>query len=76
MSCCGKKLATKVNHIVTGWTSLATTQPTSEAKRRLTICRNCSSNRWGKLRMWCKECKCFIPAKVRVLTEECKLGNW
>jgi len=72
MGCCKK-----VKQIVTGYTSLLKRQPLgTEAKKRLTLCRNCESNRWRGLRMWCKECFCYIPAKVRVVEAKCPLGKW
>jgi len=79
MGCCGKTIGevhSKTRHIISGWSSLVLQKPSSEAKRRLTICRNCASNRWKGLRMWCRECYCYIPAKVRVPEEKCKLGKW
>lgn len=72
MGCCGKK----VRNIVVGYASLVSRKPNDEAKRRLAICRNCGSNRWKGLRMWCRECFCYIPAKVRVTEEKCRLGKW
>lgn len=75
MGCCGKSIQ-KVKSIAVGYTNLALRKATSEAKRRLIICRNCGSNRWRGLRMWCEECHCYIPAKVRVPEEKCKLGKW
>lgn len=71
MGCCGK-----IKHIVSGYTNLVRRKTNPEAKRRLTLCRNCSSNRWRGMRMWCKECYCYIPAKVRVPEEVCKLDKW
>lgn len=72
MGCCGKK----IKHIAIGWVSLLRLEVSNEAKKRLTVCRNCKSNRWRGLRMWCKECYCYIPAKVRVKDEKCALGKW
>lgn len=79
MTCCGKKVkqvATKATHITKGWLGLMVGKATPESRRRLQVCRNCSSNRWNGLRMWCKECKCYLPAKVRVPEEKCKLNKW
>lgn len=73
MSCCNSK---KVKQIVTGWARLALQPIQIKAKERLKICRNCASNRWGKLRMWCNECHCYIPAKVRVTDAKCDLDKW
>lgn len=72
MGCCGKK----VKQIVTGYTNLIRQKTTKEAKSRLVICRNCASNRWKGMRMWCKECGCYIPAKIRAPKAECNLGKW
>ena len=72
MTCCGKK----IKNIVTGWTNLARRKTNDLIKARLKACRNCGSNRWKGMRMWCKECGCYIPAKVRVPDEKCKLGKW
>lgn len=72
MGCCKK-----VKHIATGWASLVSERSIGrQAKKRLAICRNCKSNRWRGLRMWCRECRCYIPAKVRVAEEKCVLGKW
>jgi hypothetical protein len=72
VSCCIKR----VKNIASGWAQLLLIKPHKIAKVRLIVCRNCKSNRWGGRRMWCKECGCYIPAKVRVKDEVCPLKKW
>lgn len=43
-------------------------------KYRMTICKQCPSLQ-GKLNQ-CKECGCFMDAKVLIKTTKCPLGKW
>jgi len=72
MGCCGKK----IKNIITGWYNLAIGFTNEDIQKRISICRNCGDNRWKGLRMWCNQCHCYIPAKVRVKKEKCKLDKW
>lgn len=40
---------------------------------RLVICHNCDKRIKGNI---CGECGCFIPAKVLVIKQKCKLKKW
>jgi hypothetical protein len=46
----------------------------SYAKKRYEICKQCTLfNNTFKL---CGDCKCFLPAKVRVKWVYCPIGKW
>lgn len=40
---------------------------------RLVICHNCDKRIKGNI---CGECGCYIPAKILVTKQKCKLGKW
>lgn len=79
MSCCGKKLVQTGVNIVKGYTALATGKKYEFTDARLAVCRTCDKGYFKKERIWrlfCAECKCFIPAKARVKDEQCPLNRW
>jgi len=79
MPCCGKNLVGKGVQIVKGYTALATGQKYEFTDSRLAVCRECEKGYFKKeriLRLFCAECKCFIPAKARVKEAECPLDKW
>lgn len=45
-----------------------------EAQERYDICKTCDSFR--SITCTCKECKCFMKAKVKVRLMSCPLGKW
>jgi len=44
-----------------------------EQKKRLKICETCDKRNKFNI---CKECGCFIAAKVKLEMSECPLGKW
>ena len=44
------------------------------ASERLAICKDCPRIR--KSSMTCKECGCFMPAKVKLPNAFCPIGKW
>ena len=44
------------------------------ASERLAICKDCPRIR--KTSMTCKECGCFMPAKVKLPNAFCPIGKW
>ena len=46
----------------------------SEYKERYETCIACP--RFFKPTRQCKECKCFMPLKVRIPSQNCPIGKW
>jgi hypothetical protein len=78
MTCCGKakQIARKGKNIVKGFTALATGKKYEFADSRIAICRGCPDNYWTGKVIWCKICKCCIPAKANVEDEKCPKDKW
>jgi len=79
MPCCGKNTVQKVTNIAKGFTALAVGKKYEFTDARIAVCRECEKGYYKKqgiLRLFCSECKCFIPAKARVKDEQCPLGKW
>lgn len=79
MGCCDKikHLSTKASNIVQGHVREVLKIKYEFTDDRITICRNCEPGRfWIGKTLWCKICKCRIPAKARVESEKCPLGKW
>ena len=76
MTCCGKKVINKGKNIAKGYTALATGKKCKGTDARIKVCRTCEDNYWIKKTLWCKICKCYIPAKARVLDEKCPKDKW
>ena len=64
----------KLKNIIEGWKNLIWLDPRIEklAITRAGICADCESN---KLSI-CIKCNCWIPAKVRAITEKCPIAKW
>ena len=75
MTCCGKTKQ-KIKNIAIGYTALATGKKCEGTDARIRVCRTCEHNYWIKKTLWCKICKCYIPAKARVLEEKCPKNKW
>ncbi len=81
MGCCGKKTIIHTGkNIVKGYTRLATdtlhiTEKYEFTDRRVRACQKCEKNYWIGRRLFCSICKCFVPAKARVIDEKCPLDN-
>jgi len=73
MSCCKKPFPAKIKSIAEGWKNYLFSNKEAEkiAIQRAEICINCEFN---KLNI-CTSCGCWIPAKTRSLSEECKFWN-
>ena len=69
--CCMSRLS----EIFEGWKNYTFPNPTIEkqAKRRMEICVGCD-----RLtdRNFCKQCGCYMPAKVRSPKSKCWLRKW
>jgi hypothetical protein len=79
MPCCGKKLVEQSVNIVKGFSALSVGKKYEFTDARLAVCRTCEKGYFKKekyLRLFCAECKCFIPAKARVQYELCPLNKW
>jgi len=72
MGCCGKK----VKNIIKGNLALAMGVKYEFTDGRIRICQKCEENYWIRRTLWCRICKCFIPAKSRVKDEKCPKGKW
>lgn len=73
MGCCGKN---KIANIARGYSALAIGKKYEFTDSRIRICHKCEHKYWVAKTLWCKICKCFIPAKARVKEESCPLGKW
>lgn len=78
MGCCGKakQIANKGKNIAKGFTSLAMGKKYEFAAGRIKVCRGCEYNYWIVKTIWCKICKCCIPAKANVKEEKCPKDKW
>lgn len=45
-----------------------------DADARYSICLECPS--LGQVAKVCSECKCFMPAKVKLALAKCPVGKW
>lgn len=71
MSCCGP-----VKHIIKGFTALALGLKYEFTDARIRECRKCEENYWIGRILWCKKCKCCVPAAARVKEKKCALDKW
>ncbi len=71
-----KSIIKKIKAIIKGWWFLITDNKTSRlvSEPRIKICNNCEYK--NKLTNSCELCGCFIPAKTRVIEEECPNNMW
>ena len=73
----GKNLATFALHVARkafyeGTASIAVSEGIQRA--RLSTCRECPS--YDDIQHRCKECGCFLGAKVKFSASSCPLGKW
>ena len=66
--------ATEYKRVSYNFTLTRQEQETPESKSRMDICNDC--DRLMKPVKICKECHCFMPAKVLIPIVECPLGKW
>ena len=67
-----QRTARKIRNIILGWSALLSGRTPEFARKRLSICRTCKSNKW-----WvCMECGCPLAAKTRSEDEFCDLSKW
>lgn len=75
-SSCGKNNTPvgKLKSIYDGWSNLIWKSPEVEriAKERALICAHCDLNKHEL----CKECGCYLPAKIRSIKEKCPIAKW
>lgn len=45
------------------------TVPDDVAHDRITICENCPSNKFARATRQCKQCKCFMDVKTRLVVD-------
>lgn len=69
--CCKKS---RIQRIIEGWGNYVFRTPESEliAYERAKYCAVCPDNKFE----WCNVCKCYIPAKVRSMAEQCPKKLW
>ncbi len=70
---CRCKAIKKLKNIALGYRRLAAGFTTVWSRERRAECNECNKRTPHD---WCKECWCFIPAKILVEDEHCKLGKW
>ena len=73
-SCGNNTPAGKLKSIYDGWKHIIWRDPEIEklAKQRAEICSNCGRSKMN----FCKECGCYIHAKVRSKSEKCPIMKW
>ena len=73
-SCGDKTVSDKLRSIYDGWKHLIWKDPEVEkiAKERAKVCADCGLNRNG----FCKQCGCYLSAKIRSIEEKCPLDKW
>jgi hypothetical protein len=82
MGCCDKtkstvrRVAKKAANIVKGNIRAMRAVKYEFTDDRVRECQNCEQNYWIGRSLWCRLCKCYIPAKARVEDEQCPLGKW
>jgi hypothetical protein len=69
-------MTAKAKNIVLGNVRLLRGEKYEFTDDRVRTCQHCESNYWIARSLWCKICKCFVPAKARVKEENCPLGKW
>lgn len=78
MACgsCGKNNTPtgKLKSIYDGWKHLIWKDAETEkvANERALICAHCKRNKHE----FCKECGCYLPAKIRSIDEKCPIAKW
>ncbi len=75
------KSCKKAKNIVHGFATLGRDVIKGENKyeftdSRVRICQKCDKRYWIGRALWCKLCKCFVPAKARVPDEKCPINKW
>ena len=75
MACC-EKTTKKIKNVAAGYTNLVLNRHVEMAKKRAVICVGCIYNYYLGRTLWCKICKCWIPAAVRAGQKECPKGFW
>lgn len=80
MSCCDKrkirKIVGKIKNIIVGNVRAFGGVNYTFADDRERECWKCKESYWILKSVWCKICKCYIPAKARVKEEKCPLNKW
>ncbi len=72
MGCCGGK----VKQIAEGYGNLIRGKKFPFTNERVRVCQNCELNYWIGKKLFCSECKCYIPAKARAHENTCPAGRW
>ena len=76
MHCCGKNTVQKGINIAKGFTALAVGKKYEFTDGRVRVCQGCSDHyKIGRV-LFCKICKCNVPAKARVKEETCPADRW
>lgn len=76
MGCCGGDAVKRAAHGAAGLVkaTFGVDRPVEQVVRlRLGVCKKCPRMAAG---LFCKECKCLLPAKARIVAEDCPLGKW
>ena len=75
MGCCGGAKKKAVN-IAKGYVALARKKKFEFTDDRVRTCQDCDYRKWLGKTLWCKICKCYVPAKARVEDEKCPKDFW
>ena len=78
MTCCGKtkKIINTGVNIAQSYTALIAGKKCKGADARVRVCRTCEFNYWIGKSLWCRLCKCYMPAKAAKLENECPKDKW
>ncbi len=73
-SCGGGGVKDKLRSIYDGWKHIVWSSKEVEAvaMERAKICSECALSKMS----FCKQCGCYIPAKIRSMTEKCPINKW
>lgn len=65
-----------IERVIIGWWNVITNKESMEAKRRYSICMECSDKIKIGREYICSRCGCFLRAKSRSPEEKCVLNKW
>lgn len=78
MACCGKskQVIGRVRQIAQGYSRYVSKKKCPYTDDRIRVCQTCAENYWIGKSLWCRMCKCFVPAAARSDDKDCPLGKW
>jgi len=75
MGCCGKGIKT-IKNIARGYTALALNIKYEFTDDRVRVCQKCDYGYWIAKTLWCRICKCSVPAAARAKDKKCPKNFW